>query len=192
MYERAEAFRVYFDVDLENISMHNLITFLKHPKCRKLESIAELPLLFVEDYSKGYDNIMMLTNSSFSTFQNRATPATGDEDTTFPTSPTSENGTQPSSTPETRHITQTQETRYVQTNPQSNVSRAADASNSLPQTCDRDQSPTGPTTDPVTDSSSHPPGQTGNVGGSLLNKNTGTVYPVVENTGHDRDREGIG
>ena len=144
------------------------------------------------DYNKGYDNIMMLTNSSLSTFQNHATSATRDEDNTSPTTPNSENGTQLSLTPETNHIAQTHETRYVQTNSQSNASGTADASNSFSQTCDRDQSSTGPATDSVTDSSSHPPGQTGDVGGILPSTNTGTVCPVAENTGQDRDCEGIG
>ena len=61
-------------MDLSKIDTHQLISFLKNKKCVRLESISEFPLLFVEDYNKGVDAIMSLTNPSLSLPQNFDTP----------------------------------------------------------------------------------------------------------------------
>ena len=68
------AFQIYEDIDLSKIAMRQLISFLKNKKCVRLESISELPLLFVEDYNKGVDAIMSLTNPSLSLPKNCDTP----------------------------------------------------------------------------------------------------------------------
>ena len=77
VYERMHAFQIYEDVDLSKIDMRQLISFLKNKKCLRLESISEFPLLFVEDYNKGVDAIMSLTNPSLSLPQNCDTPWDG-------------------------------------------------------------------------------------------------------------------
>ena len=177
--------------------MDSLISFLRNPKCRNLESIAEFPLLFVEDYNKGFDNIIALTNHSLSLSLTRDTPNTGgvalvpDPSTTSPSRHrrSTDNQDQDTGVTDTSAINNTlQNPRYVELHSQTQSQRTTDALVlSLSKTCTH---PPEETTSGANNNSGPPIRNQTERRDSLDPLTSGTV--LTRRAGGDRDREGIG